>query len=228
MPSWPISVDRPQQLRNSPAWNILTCKRTSITNRGNRRVKGLAGLELAAGAEAPPSEEAAAARAFVFLSMQSVAAAKPRLHSSLIPVQQIPRLERQLAGELHDRHAAVNGVDIDHADRPRNGSDFVHQFFVGINNDDGRMIGASVIRSGNQLDHLRLGKLEYLFEHDLHLGCRGRTHDQSYGLSVRPAVCLRLADLYQVRQSNRGETIGLVRHDGQVSRGGYRYSRRDE
>src|SRR5215831_16302733 len=103
MPSWPISVERPQQLRNSPAWNILTCNRTSITNRGKRRVKGLAGPELATGAEVPPSAEAAAARAFVSLSMQSCATRPlgPRLHTLLIAVQQVPRFEWQLAGEFY-------------------------------------------------------------------------------------------------------------------------------
>ena len=59
-------------------------------------------------------------------------------------MQQISWLERQLAGEFHDGDAAVNGVDVDDADCAGCRCDLAHQVIVGFDNQDCRMIGATI------------------------------------------------------------------------------------
>jgi hypothetical protein len=137
---------------------------------------------------------------------------------SLVSVQQVSRLERQLAGEFYHGYAAVDGVDVDHTDRTRNGCDLVDQIFVGIGDENGGVV-APVIGRCDQLFDLVFGQIVDLLQKHFHFRRRGSAHDESDRLAVGPVFGLGFADFYEVGQGDCGQRVSLVRDQGKIARG---------
>src|SRR5579863_6163051 len=152
------------------------------------------------------------------------AAPASSIHRSLLPVQQITRLQRQLAGDLHHSHGTIDGIDVHVYYCPRDRGYPINQFLVGIDHNNSGMPHAPVVGGSDQFLHSALRHLIDFFQEYFGFRRRWGAHDESDGLAVRPMIGLSLADLQQIRESHRGDRIRLVGDEGEISRRSQRYA----
>src|SRR5271156_5341797 len=115
-----------------------------------------------------------------------------------VSVQQIAGFERKFAGDLNDRDAAVDGINIHDTNGSGSGSHLVDEIFVGGSDQDGGVIGVRVIGSNDETVEVTLGHAVDLFENQFHFRGRRGAHDKGDGLAVWPVVGLGFADFHQL------------------------------
>jgi len=136
----------------------------------------------------------------------------------LVSVQQVAGFQGEFACDFDYGDAAVDGVDIHDANGSGERRDFVNEIIVGSGDDDGGMVGASVIGGGDELAHLALRHAKDFFDDHLHFRRGGRAHDEGDRLAIRPAIALRFADLDQVGESDGADGVGFVGDQGEIAR----------
>ena len=140
-------------------------------------------------------------RAFVFFlvpASKSWALFKADARTALVTVQQVAGLEGELACGYGNCNAAIDGINIDHARCAGDGRDLVDEFFVGGDDEDGGVVGASVIGGDDEAVDLAVGHAVELLQNQLHFR-RGRgAHHEGDGLAIRPMIVLGFADFDQI------------------------------
>src|ERR1700692_3368513 len=96
----------------------------------------------------------------------------------LVAVQQVAGFEWEFATDLDDCDTTVDGINVHNPNGAGGGGNFVHQVLIGGGDHDSRMYWAAVIGSHDQTAEFALRHSVNFFQHQLHLGCGRRAHDE--------------------------------------------------
>ena len=143
-------------------------------------------------------------------------------------MQQVAGLEGELACDFDDCDAAIDGINIDHADSAGEGRDLVDEFFIGGDDQDRGVVGASVIGGNDEAVDLALGHGINLFQNQLHFGRGWGAHDEGDGLAIRPMIVLGFADFDQIGDGHGGDGVGFIGDEREIARRGQRGADEDE
>ncbi len=143
-------------------------------------------------------------------------------------MKQVAGFQGKFAAEFNNGDAAVDGVNVDDADGSGKRSDLIDQIFIGGDDQDGGVVGASVIGVDDQTGDLALGHAVDLFEDQFHIGGIRSAHYEGDGLAIGPASGLGFADLDQIGDGDGANGIGFVGDHREVACGRQRSAEQNE
>lgn len=145
-----------------------------------------------------------------------------------ISVKQVAGFEGEFAADFYDGDAAVDGVDVNEADGAGERGDLIDQIFIGGDDQDGGVVGTSMIGVDDEAGDLALGHAVNFFENHFHIGGSGGAHDEGDGLAIGPVRGLRFAELDQVGDGDGANGIGFVGNHRDVACGRQRSAQQNE